>query len=58
VPNDRARLRFFVASTHSEEDLETTVQLVVRALRELESSEQASDGRAIGSDGQRSTATA
>ena len=55
VPNDRARLRFFVASTHSEDDLETTVQLVVRALRELERSEEAGRRHAAASDGQRST---
>ena len=46
VANDRARLRFFVASTHSEAELESTVQLVVRALRELESAEGA-NGRGV-----------
>jgi 7-keto-8-aminopelargonate synthetase-like enzyme len=40
VPNDRARLRFFVASTHSEEELESTVRRIVHALRELESAER------------------
>lgn len=55
VPNDRARLRFFVASTHSEDELETTVQLVVRALRELEHSEEVRDRRTIALDAQRST---
>src|SRR6476659_3202768 len=36
VPNDRARLRFFVASTHTESEIDTTVRLVVDAMRELE----------------------
>jgi len=36
VPNDRARLRFFVASTHTESEIDTTVRLIVDALRELE----------------------
>jgi 7-keto-8-aminopelargonate synthetase-like enzyme len=35
VPNDRARLRFFVASTHTEEELDATVRLVVEAMRDL-----------------------
>jgi len=35
VPNDRARLRFFVASTHTEAEIDTTVQLVVEAMRAL-----------------------
>jgi len=39
VPNDRARLRFFIASTHTEAEIETTVRLVVESLRELEQSE-------------------
>jgi 8-amino-7-oxononanoate synthase len=36
VPNDRARLRFFVASTHTEAEIDTTVRLVVEAMRTLE----------------------
>jgi 8-amino-7-oxononanoate synthase len=36
VPNDRARLRFFVASTHTDAEIDTTVQLVVDAMRELD----------------------
>ena len=36
VPNDRARLRFFVASTHTEAEIDTTVRLVVEALRALD----------------------
>jgi 8-amino-7-oxononanoate synthase len=55
VPNDRARLRFFVASTHSEAELEATVQLVGKALRELERAEGASDRGASAPDGQRSS---
>jgi 7-keto-8-aminopelargonate synthetase-like enzyme len=35
VPNDRARLRFFVASTHTETEIDTTVQLVVEAMGAL-----------------------
>jgi len=35
VPNDRARLRFFVASTHTEAEMDTTVQLIVEAMRAL-----------------------
>jgi 7-keto-8-aminopelargonate synthetase-like enzyme len=38
VPNDRARLRFFVASTHTEAEIDTTVRLVVEAMRALERS--------------------
>jgi 8-amino-7-oxononanoate synthase len=55
VPNERARLRFFVASTHTEDELETTVQLVVRALRELEHGERERDPRAIAPDARHST---
>jgi 7-keto-8-aminopelargonate synthetase-like enzyme len=36
VPNDRARLRFFVASTHTEAEIDSTVRLVVDAMRALE----------------------
>ncbi|HET9800023.1 MAG TPA: aminotransferase class I/II-fold pyridoxal phosphate-dependent enzyme, partial [Gemmatimonadaceae bacterium] len=36
VPNDRARLRFFVASTHTDAEIDTTVRLVVEAMRALE----------------------
>jgi 8-amino-7-oxononanoate synthase len=35
VPNDRARLRFFVATTHTEAEIDATVQLVVEAMRAL-----------------------
>jgi 8-amino-7-oxononanoate synthase len=35
VPNELARLRFFVACTHTEEELDRTVGLLVQALREL-----------------------
>ena len=50
VPNDRARLRFFVASTHTESEIDTTVRLVVDAMRELE--------RADGDHAQRARAAA
>jgi 8-amino-7-oxononanoate synthase len=33
VPEDQARLRFFIAATHTDEELRTAVQAVVRALR-------------------------
>jgi hypothetical protein len=36
VPNDRARLRFFVASTHTEAEIDDTVRLVVDAMRTLD----------------------
>jgi 7-keto-8-aminopelargonate synthetase-like enzyme len=35
VPNDQARLRFFIACDHTEEQLRTTVAVVSRALAEL-----------------------
>jgi 8-amino-7-oxononanoate synthase len=41
VPNDRARLRFFVASTHTEAEIDSTVRLVVDAMRALERAESA-----------------
>jgi 8-amino-7-oxononanoate synthase len=40
VPNDRARLRFFIASTHTEQELELTVRALASALRELASGDQ------------------
>ena len=39
VPNDGARLRFFVASTHTEDELETTVRVLVETIRELDTSD-------------------
>jgi 7-keto-8-aminopelargonate synthetase-like enzyme len=51
VPNDRARLRFFVASTHTETEIDRTVRLVVDAMRALEGVEsevvQDSSGDAV-----------
>jgi 8-amino-7-oxononanoate synthase len=38
VPNERARLRFFVASTHSEDDLEEAVRVLSAAVRQLDAS--------------------
>jgi 8-amino-7-oxononanoate synthase len=35
VPNDRARLRFFVASTHTDAEIDATVRLLVEAIRAL-----------------------
>jgi hypothetical protein len=48
VPNDRARLRFFVASTHTEAEIDTTVQIVVEAMRALgdDAGARAADDRA------------
>ena len=45
VPNDQARLRFFVASTHTDAEIDRTVRLVVEAMRTLE---ETADGRADG----------
>jgi 8-amino-7-oxononanoate synthase len=39
VPNDGARLRFFVASTHTEAELETTVRILVEMIHELDASD-------------------
>jgi 8-amino-7-oxononanoate synthase len=36
VPNERARLRFFIAATHTERELESTVRLLADALRRLD----------------------
>jgi 8-amino-7-oxononanoate synthase len=47
VPNDFARLRFFVACTHTEEELDTTVRLLVNALRELGASEDRDGSRQL-----------
>jgi len=49
VPNDRARLRFFVASTHTDAEIDATVQLVVDAMRQLEraDAERAGEDRGV-----------
>ena len=47
VPNEQARLRFFVACTHTEEELDRTVDLLVQALRELGASENGSRRHAV-----------
>ncbi|MEO8563639.1 MAG: hypothetical protein ABI601_16295, partial [bacterium] len=36
VANEGARLRFFIASTHTERELETTVRLLAAAMRRLD----------------------
>jgi hypothetical protein len=36
VPNDGARLRFFISCEHTEEELETAVQRLVAAIRLLD----------------------
>jgi 8-amino-7-oxononanoate synthase len=41
VPNERARLRFFIAATHTERELESTVRLLASAMRRLESADDA-----------------
>ena len=38
VPNDQARLRFFIACTHTEDELRRTVAAVVDALRDMDAS--------------------
>jgi 8-amino-7-oxononanoate synthase len=49
VPNDRARLRFFVASTHTEAEIDTTVRHIVEAMRTLDrSGDDGADGRPRG----------
>jgi hypothetical protein len=46
VPNDRARLRFFVASTHTEREIDTTVRHIVEAMRTLDrNGDDGADGR-------------
>jgi myxalamid-type polyketide synthase MxaB len=40
VPNDQARLRFFIACTHTEEELETTVRVLAAALRRLDAPDE------------------
>jgi 8-amino-7-oxononanoate synthase len=42
VPNDQARLRFFIACTHTEEELETTVRALASALRRLDDPDEIS----------------
>jgi hypothetical protein len=45
VPNDQARLRFFVACEHTDEQLVTTVDTVASAIAEMRrASEPALDG--------------
>ncbi|HEV7994491.1 MAG TPA: aminotransferase class I/II-fold pyridoxal phosphate-dependent enzyme [Gemmatimonadaceae bacterium] len=39
VPNERARLRFFVTATHTERELETTVRLLAQTMRRLDPAE-------------------
>ncbi len=36
VPNDQARLRFFIAATHTEDELRATVDAIARAVAELD----------------------
>jgi 7-keto-8-aminopelargonate synthetase-like enzyme len=43
VPNERARLRFFIAATHTERELEHTVRVLAAAMRRLESPESEND---------------
>jgi 8-amino-7-oxononanoate synthase len=49
VPNDQARLRFFIACDHTEEQLLTTVDTVARALAEMrrDSSRAPHDARVV-----------
>ena len=57
VPNEQARLRFFIACTHTERELESTVRLLAATLRRLDA-----DGGAQEADeapaGARSTVSA
>jgi 8-amino-7-oxononanoate synthase len=47
VPNDQARLRFFIATTHTERDLDCAVEVLVRALRDLDEPEAVAAGAAV-----------
>jgi 8-amino-7-oxononanoate synthase len=51
VPNAQARLRFFIAATHTEDELESTVRLLASALRRLD---EADDTTVDASDAQQS----
>jgi 8-amino-7-oxononanoate synthase len=55
VPNEQARLRFFIAATHTEEELESTVRLVAAALRELD---EADDATASAAEAERNARSA
>ena len=46
VPNDGARLRFFISSEHTEEELETAVQSLVAAIRLLDRVVRGGEGSA------------
>jgi hypothetical protein len=43
VANHAARLRFFVASTHTEQELAQTVRLLVAAMQELDADSTVSE---------------
>jgi 7-keto-8-aminopelargonate synthetase-like enzyme len=45
VPEDQARLRFFIASTHTDEELEAAVNAVTAALRTLDADAPVADRR-------------
>jgi 8-amino-7-oxononanoate synthase len=47
VPNDQARLRFFIATTHTERDLDFAVAALVRALHDLDELEAVAAGPAL-----------
>jgi 8-amino-7-oxononanoate synthase len=47
VPNDQARLRFFIATTHTERDLDCAVEVLVRALHDLDEPEAVAAGAAV-----------
>jgi 7-keto-8-aminopelargonate synthetase-like enzyme len=58
VPNEQARLRFFIAATHTEDELESTVRLLVAAMRRLDEPDDASPDESGEEQGTRSTVSA
>ncbi|MDB4882102.1 MAG: hypothetical protein JWL95_868, partial [Gemmatimonadetes bacterium] len=57
-PDEQARLRFFIAATHTEEELETTVHLLAAALRRLDEPDDATVDRSSNEQRARTTVPA
>lgn len=45
VPDDQARLRFFIACTHTDEELEAAVDATARAMRDIDAASSVRGGR-------------
>jgi 7-keto-8-aminopelargonate synthetase-like enzyme len=58
VPNAQARLRFFIAATHTEDELESTVRLLASALRQLDEADDATSAQSRSDSDARSTVSA